>query len=117
MRHSLCLHLELSVRWIISITATLLALGLFAIYVASPPEPQLNRLPADRWVRTQDGWEQPRWWKPLQPEYPATLHPLVVALLELLLSVIALLAFPVPAATEKRRTTGPRGPPLSTEPS
>ncbi len=46
----------------------------------------------DRWVRTTDGWERTSQWKWLASYEPA-LHPLVVATLQLLLTLIAIIAF------------------------
>jgi len=45
-----------------------------------------------RWVRTTDGWERTSQWKWLVSYEPA-LHPLVVATLQLLLTLIAIIAF------------------------
>ena len=47
----------------------------------------------DHWVRTADGWEKTGQWM-LSPQHAPTLHPLVVASLEGLFSLMALIAFP-----------------------
>jgi hypothetical protein len=46
------------------------------------------------WVRTQDGWEHPLVLQPPSQD-PALIHPLVVAGLQLLGSLLVLLAFPL----------------------
>jgi hypothetical protein len=54
----------------------------------------------DRWVRTTDGWERTSQWKWLASYEPA-LHPLVVATLQLLLTLIAIIAFCTSDPTSK----------------
>lgn len=53
-----------------------------------------------RWVRTSDGWEKASTWMPLPPVYQPPLHPLVIAGLQGMLSLAALLAFPGRAKQE-----------------
>lgn len=58
------------------------------------------------WRRTQHGWQRATWLaEPVPPRRP-TLHPGVVAALELLLSVMALVAF-APVVGEKHPTSIP----------
>jgi hypothetical protein len=46
------------------------------------------------WRRTRNGWQQAEWLMPPAAQGKPTLHPAVVATLELLLSIGALAAFP-----------------------
>jgi hypothetical protein len=46
------------------------------------------------WRRTRSGWQRAEWLMPPAVEQKPTLHPSVVAMLELLLSIGALAAFP-----------------------
>ena len=68
-------------------------------------------IPADRlaievsttWRRTTDGWEHPTWWLPKTEPPRPRLHPLVVGLLHLLVSLFALVAFsPFPGGESGR---------------
>jgi hypothetical protein len=45
------------------------------------------------WRRTPHGWQKVSYWQPAPPPYRPALHPAVVATLEILLSLIALVAF------------------------
>lgn len=56
-------------------------------YAASGGEPHC-------WRRTRDGWEQATWLAPETATGDPALHPSVVGLLQLLLSVSALIVFP-----------------------
>lgn len=57
------------------------------------------------WRRTCDGWELPSRWPPLAAADRPALHPVVVGLLEVLLSAAALVA--LPALTERSSHAGP----------
>lgn len=46
------------------------------------------------WVHTRDGWEPRIGWEPAPVPYEPSIHPAVVATGEVLLSLIALIAFP-----------------------
>jgi hypothetical protein len=73
----------------------------------------LSRLtPADGltpwdWRRTRDGWQQAEWLMP-PPQRMPVLHPSVVAMLELLLSIGALAAFPAHERSSGQRTRDKR---------
>ena len=59
----------------------------------------------DDWRRTRDGWERRSWWTPKSPVRRPALHPMVVVLLEVFLTLGALIAFS--AAKEQRQTKQP----------
>jgi hypothetical protein len=80
-------------RWISLIALVLLATGLAACWfggatpsAASPDAPL-------KWVRTASGWERPSDWSTPGGLYEPALHPLVLASGQLLVSVLALVAF------------------------
>jgi hypothetical protein len=98
-RHTLCIetlhgripisrHSQAAiVRWIIFLALLLLAVFEVACnWPASEPPPSID------WVRTVDGWERPARWRLSTPK-PTLLHPAVVASLELLTALLALVAF------------------------
>ena len=58
---------------------------------------------SDGWRRTRSGWEQRSWATPEAPIRRPALHPGVVGLLELFVSMAALIAFP-PMRTASSRT-------------
>ena len=74
-------------RWIIFLALLLLAVFEVACNWTAPEPP-----PAITWVRTVDGWERPARWSLSTPK-PTLLHPAVVASLELLTALFALVAF------------------------
>jgi hypothetical protein len=85
------------VRTVLPICILLMALAVVACRLDVRVPPGYDGRPA-RWVRTAQGWEDAnRWQRALHRHRPA-LHPAVVAGVQLLTSLMALLAFPVPAA-------------------
>jgi hypothetical protein len=78
-------------RWILGIVLLLLAAGSMScqlkVLSAELVEPARNAA----WVRTVDGWERPHNWSPSHAG-PPTLHPLVLAAGQVLLSAFALVA-------------------------
>ena len=81
-------------RWIGWLVVILLAAGWLASEIRLPGEPALLQGGSDCWRRTRYGWQQPSWSTPEAPVWRPALHPGVVGLLELFLSVSALVAFP-----------------------
>lgn len=73
-------------RWIIFLALLLLAVFKVACIWPAPEPP-----PSIVWVRTVDGWERPARWSLSTPK-PTPLHPAVVASLELLTALLALVA-------------------------
>lgn len=64
---------------------------------------QANNRPPIRWVRTVDGWEPASVLTPsAPPPGPPTLHPVVVATLQVGVSVFALLALPTSTALARK---------------
>lgn len=61
------------------------------------------------WRRTCNGWEQAASWMPQRERYQPTLHPIIVALLQMLLASAALVAFSRPE-TAPPANTKLRGP-------
>jgi hypothetical protein len=53
-----------------------------------------NSAQNNRWVHTRTGWEKPSSWIVPPPAYEPPIHPLVLAGLQLCLSLGALIAFP-----------------------
>jgi len=83
----------IGVRWILLLTLVLFLLFHLACDWATAPLKQPDAV--NDWVRTVDGWEKPStWWisKPL----PAPLHPLLVAVFELLTTLLALVGLSTP---------------------
>jgi hypothetical protein len=81
------------------------------------------------WRRTREGWQRAEWLMPSAAQRQPALHPSVVAMLELLLSIGALAAFPArgrePGEVVRSSGSGPPDgaeltdglkPPLSTDP-
>ena len=85
----------------------LILLGLCWLAVAMPvtgtgPD-RADRIKDDGWRRTTDGWERRSSWKPPYRASSPGLHPAVVGLLELQLSLAALIAFsPKPSKSSGR---------------
>jgi hypothetical protein len=79
----------------------MLVLG--SLMPAVPGEPA--QAAADPWRRTADGWERIARWHPAPPAWQPAPHPLLVALLQVGVSAMALIALPVTA-----RRSGPPGP-------
>jgi hypothetical protein len=73
----------------------LLTAGLwYACQVKMTDQAQSSTPQANTWVRTINGWQRPSDWSIQGTQYHPRLHPLVVALVQGLLSLLALLAFP-----------------------
>ena len=96
-------HREIGiVRLVIGFSLILWGIGWLACQVEGTPvsKATMNKAPMnkatvvtdDHWVRTADGWEKTGQWT-LGPKHAPTLHPLVVASLEGMFSLIALIAF------------------------
>lgn len=87
-------------RLIVGITLILLGVGSLSCRLEGlSVEPPAQTTSVD-WVRTVDGWERPTW-QPSRVPAPR-LHPLVVALGQTLLSVLALAAYcPVEPAVRR----------------
>lgn len=72
-------------------------------------EGSLQATPRLDWVRTAHGWEQSSRWQHLLEDYTLTpalrIHPLLIALLELLISLAALVAFPPYLPITRRATS------------
>ncbi len=67
------------------------------------PAPADGLTPWD-WRRTRNGWQQAEWLMPSVAQRKPALHPSVVAMLELLLSVGALAAFPARGQSSGQRS-------------
>ena len=76
-------------RWIGAILIVL------AILVSVACQVEIDGSPIDGvpivWVRTVDGWEKPGDWLPRAPVYDPPLHPVILALGQMLISLLALL--------------------------
>ena len=84
---------SLFVRMIFGISCLLLGAAMLSCQVESSGEVAIAKPQAAvRWVRTVDGWERPASWN-LEPVTQRSLHPLVVAAGQGLLSVLGLVAF------------------------
>ena len=77
----------------------LAAVGWLATEVRPPETPTASDRPLDCWRRTPDGWQRATWLAPQTPIRRPALHPVVVGLLELLVCLAALVAFPTGAET------------------
>ena len=96
-------------RWCGWFLLILVAVGWAASEVELPEKPASSARELDCWRRTRDGWERVTWLRPQIPPRRPALHPSVVGLLELLLSVTALVAFPARLRPNLAREAGPRG--------
>ena len=85
---------RLDVRWIACLLLALLGLGYVACQLPSRATVP-DRRAEDPWRRTAEGWELRTCWARAAPSPHHPLHPLVVAALQVLLSLFALVAFPV----------------------
>ena len=89
-------------RWFGWVLLLLMAVGWLACEIPFSRTPSAPPRQLDCWRRTPRGWEQADWLAPEIPERCPALHPGVVGLLELLVSVTALAAFsgrgPLPIA-------------------
>ncbi|HUT90892.1 MAG TPA: hypothetical protein VMY37_15415 [Thermoguttaceae bacterium] len=82
--------------WLLVLLA---AVGWLATEVRLPETPAAPDRPLDSWRRTPDGWQRATWLAPQTPIRRPALHPVVVGLLELLVCLAALVAFPTGAET------------------
>jgi len=81
-------------RWLVGFFLLLVAVGWLACEIRLPETTAATGASLDSWRRTRDGWEHASWLT-AQTRSPApALHPAVVGLLELFLSLAALVAFP-----------------------
>jgi hypothetical protein len=79
-------------RLIVSISLLLFGVGMLSCQVEGTARETLaSAPPAVTWVRTSAGWERPATWLSVPPA-PPTLHPLVVAAGQGLVSILALAA-------------------------
>ena len=102
-----------TVRLVIGFSLILWGIGWLACQVEGTPvsKAAMNKTPMskatvtadDHWVRTTDGWEKTGQWMH-GPLHAPTLHPLVIASLEGMLSFMALIAFCPTARTSASRT-------------
>ena len=83
---------DLSVRWILIIALFLFGSAATACLLPMPRDGTVD-VPESQWVRTRDGWEPRIGWEPPPPLYEPTVHPIVVASGQILISLIALIAF------------------------
>jgi len=82
---------SLLMRPIVAIAFLLLSVGILSCHMPGTARAKPNLLPPT-WVRTCDGWERPGSWNAKTVASP-TLHPLVVATGQSLVSILALIAF------------------------
>lgn len=87
-------------RWIGGIAVFLIFVGFLAAAVRGP-EPPAGRMDSD-WRRTRYGWEHAGWLGPPIPVREPSLHPGVVGLLQLLVSVSALAILSVDRSRRQR---------------
>ena len=90
-------------RWIGWLLLLLVAVGWLAAEVPLSGTPPATGLQTD-WRRTRDGWQRMNWLSEEVPLRRPALHPGLVALFVLLLSVTALVAFSTSTARFRRRT-------------
>lgn len=81
-------------RWLAGFLLLLAAIGWLACEIRLPAPTTATGASLDSWRLTRDGWEQASWLTPPTSRPAPSLHPAVVGLLELLLSLTALVAFP-----------------------
>ncbi len=90
-------------KWIVLGLLLLIVAGWAASTVSSPgPTPAEYCLTPWDWRRTRNGWQRAEWLMPPVAQRKPALHPSVVAMLELLLSIGALAAFPARGADRER---------------
>jgi len=99
------------VRWIGWCVVLLIIVGWLASELRFPETPtasaKLSEKLPDCWRRTPDGWQRAEWLIPQIPVRRPALHPGVIGLMVLLVSILGLVAFP--AETRPRRLlTAPR---------
>jgi hypothetical protein len=79
-------------RWLGWLLVLLILIGWAASELPPPGETRQPERPIDCWRRTRDGWERASWLLPPVTAHRPSLHPAVVGLFEMLLSIAALLA-------------------------
>lgn len=84
---------DLYVRWIGWIIMLLMTVG-WAAAELPLAEPSCAGLAATDWRYTSEGWQRPTWLDASIPTRRPALHPGVIGALQLLLSLMALVAFP-----------------------
>lgn len=82
-------------RWIAWCLVFVIAMGWLASEVPLPESPAAAAKRPDCWRRTEDGWQWAWWLTPQIPVRRPALHPGAVGLLEVLVSIAALVAFPI----------------------
>jgi len=87
--------------------ALLVAIGWLACEIRLPGTPTASGVRLDSWRRTRDGWEKATWLTSQIPSRRPALHPGVVGLLELLLSLAVVVAF---SGRRRAKATDDRGP-------
>lgn len=94
-------------RWIGWIMTLLMTVGWAAaeIPVAEPPRAGLAY---NDWRHTRDGWQRPTWLDASIPARQPTLHPGVLGMLQLLVSLTALVAFPAFTSSGGKESSSPR---------
>ena len=97
-------------RWIAWCLMFLIALGWLASEIPLPEATGAAAERLDCWRRTQDGWQWAWWLTPHIPVRRPALHPAAVGLLEALVSIAALVAFPLRSRPVAVAHTGPGGP-------
>ncbi|MCI0492103.1 MAG: hypothetical protein L0Z07_04110 [Planctomycetes bacterium] len=90
-------------RLILGIVLFLLGIGSVSCQFEGVTAESPREVHQVKWVRTVDGWERPAEWFPA-PVEPPRLHPVVVSLIQGLVSVLALAACDSAPATDRRRT-------------
>jgi len=98
------------VRLVIGFSLILWGIGSLACQVEGTPMSKAATSRATvtidgHWVRTADGWEKTGQWT-LGPQHAPTLHPLVVASLEGMFSLLSLIAFCPTGQAEVTAGTG-----------
>jgi len=93
-------------RWVAWFLLLLVAVGWLASELPVPETSAASRQEFDCWRRTRNGWERAGWLTDRMSVARPVLHPGVVALLELLLSMAALTAFPIRAERNAARNRG-----------
>lgn len=88
-------------RWIVVLVLLLTGIGWLMAEVRIG-EPSLTQLTSSDWRKTRDGWERPTWLAPPIEGKPA-IHPAVVGIIQLLVSMLALVAFSGESSARRAR--------------
>lgn len=97
-------------RWFGGLMLILVVAGWVACEMPFSETPTAPQRPPDCWRHTRYGWEQANWIGQPIPQRRPALHPGVVGLLELLVSIMALVAFPAHVALKRACRQGPLRP-------